>query len=174
MSLVFFIFTFLPYVIIGSINNGIGRLFKINKITNNIFAALAAILTWTIAFYVSLIILAFISDILRLSVIDPSLLAVISANACTYYIVFVSILISNKLAKVVFFKINKIDDIYEKKLVNNQINIFWNYSVFLLSFIAKPLNFSNPDVKLFFDALFYASATLSLLSKANESKNKSE
>ncbi|MNO77434.1 hypothetical protein D3C76_685440 [compost metagenome] len=163
LSLLFFLLLFLPYVVINLVGDGIGKLLKLREITNNIIAALSAILTWVTVFYILLIAFALISNTV----------SVISTNACVYYSVFMSMLISNKIASIVFFKISKVSDEEKRKLAKHQVTLFWHYTVFVFSFIAKPLNFSDPNVKLFFDALFYSSATLSLLSKAIETKNKS-
>ncbi|MEB4783496.1 hypothetical protein P5G60_17205 [Paenibacillus jamilae] len=174
LSLLFFAFLFLPYIVFNFINDNIGKIFKIKRLTHNIVAALFAILTWISLFYIMLIVLTFVSDIVRFYAesLHLSLVTVVNASACVYYSVFISILISNNIARIVFFKISPINDEEKKKSAKHQITIFWHYTIFALSFIAKPLNFSDPGVKLFFDALFYASATLSLLSKAIETKNK--
>ncbi len=176
ISLIYLGILFLPYVAITAISNSSGKILKIEKLITDIIHALIAIIAWIILLYFFLVLSCGLGDILRIrsKLKFPTLYNIVGVKAVVYYGMFISMLLSNKITKVFYFKISKIQNLEIKKQVNHQMKLFWYYMVFLVSFIVKPLDFNNTDVELFFDALFYSSATIALLSKAVEWRNKTE
>jgi len=165
---------FLPYIVIRIITNGSGEILKIKNLFSNIIETLITIIIWIFSFYIILAFLCGMGDILRvlLKLKYPVIHNIVGVKAVIYYSMFLSMILSNKIAEVSYFKINGIKDPELKKQIRHEMKLFWYYMVFFVSFIAKPLDFNDTILKLFFDALFYSSATIALLSKVIEWRNK--
>lgn len=161
---------FFPYAILIPINIRLGDILKIPKLTKYISFSLLSILLWLILFGGIFGILLSSGWKIRtfLEADYQYIYNLLNLDAITYYSMFTSILIANGISKFVFFKAVKIQDEFEINEVKYQMKLFWNYMILLISFLIKPLEFGNDEVNLFFNALFYSVATITLLSKAIE------
>ena len=88
------------------------------------------------------------------------------------YVMLCSILISNKLATIVFFKTTKIENEKEKVIVHSEMALLWNVTILIFSLLLKPLNIEDDALKALVDGLFYSSTVISLLSKVLDSRKK--
>jgi hypothetical protein len=177
---IFFVFSMLlvfsvlllPFMIITNVFNGVGKLFKINKLTMDFVKSLLVMALWLISFIFCLYISTFLIQIAIIFINLASIHELINGIAILYYGMFFSIFISNKIAKISYLKFAKISDDEDVKKASQQMSLLWCYTILFISFAAKPLNFNNEVAKAFFDALFYSSATITLLSKIVEMRAK--
>lgn len=165
-----------PYAASIFILSWSGEILKIDKLQSDIVKTPLKIAAWVMSFILIFALSFKLGYFIkfRLIINFPIIYNAIGEKTVIYYSTFISMLLSNKIAKLVFFKISKIENQEFKKQVNHQMTLLWYYITFLISFIVKPLDFNITFIKLFSDAIFYSSATIGLLSKAMEWRNKAE
>ena len=145
----------LPYAIFDTVTSFTSKKLRIQSLFENLTDGLLCIIVWLILLYAFLCIF---SCILLLFISFLGLTAILS------YSMFFSLLISNKLAKILYFHLIKANSPEKIKRTQHELNILWACMVLLVSFFLEPLNFNNENIECFCDALFYSVATLSLFS----------
>ena len=96
----------------------------------------------------------------------------VTVIAVFYYAVFLSMYISNKIAKLMYFKLSRVNDIEKKTKMEQQLNLLWSYATLGVSFIARPIYITNESLDILFSALFYSSAIFTLISTISEKRDK--
>ena len=144
----------LPYAIFDAVASFTSKKLRIQSLFKNLIDGFLCIIVWLILLYVLLF---------GFSVIF-SFIPFLGLTAILSYSMFLSLLISNKLTKKLYFYLIKANSLEKIKQTQHELNILWSCMVLLVSFFLEPLDFNNENAECFCEALFYSVATLSLFS----------
>jgi hypothetical protein len=154
----------LPLIIILLICKGIGKILKVENLSDNFISSLMALISWILISIFSLLILLYCCK--------TFLIDYINGTALLSYSMLLSLFISNKLSKIIFMKMVHIIINEEKEKTSQQVELFWSYILLAITVLIKPLEFNDESTKAIVDALFYSSASITLFSKVFDLRKK--
>lgn len=160
-----------PYMLFILITEVIGKKMSINLLLENVDKIIKGLVCLFIWLFVWCFCLFLFTDIFSRLFVS---ITVISSSTIISYSTFLSIAISNGVTKKIYIKWIHVNSVEEQEAVSHQLDILWACMVLLLSFVAKPMDFSDSNVEIFVDAAFYSTATLTLLSKTIDLRNRSK
>jgi len=154
-----------PLVAIITAFYGISKLMRIDRLVVDIVYSLLCMAIWMMIWYFFFVMFNIIGDTARViaGFYFVDIHAIVNEITVLHFSMFFSLIISNGITKRIYFALAKVDEDSREK-ASHQMKLLWSYTILLFSFLAKPLNFPDESIGLFFDALFYSSATISLLS----------
>lgn len=142
-----------PCVITKIIMCLLGKAFRIEKLTGNMISAFSSLFVWITLFWFLSLLSYCLIDYMEKSSLSINLYNFIGENAIMCYILLLSILLSNKIARLVFFKISKIRDV---AAVDCEMTLLKSYFFFIVSLVVLPLTIDNVSPHTFFIALLCA------------------
>ncbi|MCL1998794.1 MAG: hypothetical protein FWG65_08510 [Turicibacter sp.] len=157
----------LPHTIAGKIFTKYARRLSIQELFENPTPIVIALTGWIILVAFSLVIFLYLGIwVTYFFNIDKTF----TFESILHYSLFISIFLTNKIIKCLYFCAVKISDKTKKERITNQISLSWNYVFFLVSLVLYPLHFDDESTKELANAILYATAITSLMAEIKKPK----
>lgn len=173
---VFYLFMIIlsPFILMIWFTNKIAKVLNLKNMAEHAIDSIVTLLLWGATFILSLFVMLIIGVSL-VSILEEKYNAfytVMNDEAIICYMVFVCMLLSNKMSVKYFFFVNMVKKEDERKKFYSEMALLWNYTIFAITLFLKPLNTDGTVFGVLVDAFFYSSTVISLLAKIADGKKK--